>query len=68
MKLGFFVSQLNVCQIFCATYIVEWNRGTIDQFSAKVVNKLKLSRMVYESIRNVKPPGGKKFTDQNIEF
>ena len=48
--------------------IVEWNRGTIDQFSAKVVNKLKLSGMVYKSIRNVKPPEGKKFTDQNIEF
>ena len=48
--------------------IVEWNRGTIDQFSAKVVNKLKLSGMVYESTRNVKPPEGKKFTDQNIEF
>ena len=66
MKLWFFVSQLNVYQIFCATYIVEWNRDTIDQFSAKVVNKLKLSEMVYESIRNVKPPEGKKFTDQNI--
>ena len=48
--------------------IVEWNRGTIDQFSAKVVNKLKLSGMVYQSIRNVKQPGGKTFTDQNIEF
>ena len=47
---------------------VEWNRGTIDQFSAKVVNKLKLSGMVYESTRNVKPPGGKKITGQNIEF
>ena len=46
---------------------MEWNRGNIDQFSAKVVNKLKRSGMVYESI-NVKPPGGKKFTDQNIEF
>ena len=62
------LSQLNFCQIFCATYIVEWNRGTIDQFSEKVVNNLKLSGMVYESIRNVKPPGGKPFTGQNIEF
>ena len=48
--------------------LVEWNRGTINQFSAKTANKLKLSGMVYESIRNVKPPGGKKFTDQNIEL
>ena len=46
---------------------MEWNRGTTGQFSAKVVNKLKLSGMVYESI-NVKPPGGKKITDQNTEF
>ena len=29
---------------------------------------MKLSGMVYESVRNVKPPGGKKFTQQNIEF
>ena len=51
------------------TVFMERNRGTIDQFSAKVVNKLKVSGMVYESIRRtIKPHGGKKFTGQNIEF
>ena len=50
------------------TILVEWNRGIIDKFSAKVVNRLKVSGMAYESVRTVKPPGSKKFTGQNIEF
>ena len=39
--------ELNASGETLGEVIVEWNRGTIDQFSAKVVNKLKLSAMVY---------------------